>query len=86
MNVEFPGPAIPADDGGVAFRAFVDGEIVSCRFSMEALQDVNPQLTMEEPLAQFEASRETLLDAASKKIEKGLIQNGVVWVYTQDLP
>ena len=83
--VEFVGPAVSTDDGGIAYRAKVDGETVSCRFSTECLQDVNPSLRSATLEQQFNASREKLLSIAEEKIRAGGILNGSVWVLTSDL-
>ena len=85
MNIEFPGPAVPAEDGGISFRALVDEQTVACKFSREALQDINPDLTMMSPADQFEASKSRLLAVAAKKIRAGMVANSVVQVFTQDL-
>ena len=61
MNIEFPGPAVPMQDGGISSKAVVDGETVACWFSMEALQDIDPALTQTQPIDQFEASMSVLL-------------------------
>lgn len=85
MNIEFPGPAVPAEDGGISYRAIVDGEIVACKFSWETLQDVDPSLTQSPAIEQFEASISLLLAIAEKKIEEGKIENGIVQIFTKDL-
>ena len=85
MNIEFSGPAVPAEDAGISFRVLVDGQTVACKFSMEALQDINPDLTMMSPADQFEASKSRLLAVAAKKIRAGMVANSVVQVFTQDL-
>ena len=85
MDVQFPGPLVPAQDGGLSVRAIVDGSPIACHFSMEALQDVNPALTEAPPTEQFEASRERLLSIAESKIRSGAIANGVVHVRAGDV-
>ena len=85
MNIEFTGPCVPAEDGGISFRAIVDGQTVACKFSSEALQDVDPNLTMSSSEDQFEASKSTLLQVAENKIRKGAVANGVVHIFTADL-
>ena len=85
MNIEFPGPAVPAEDGGISYRALVDGETVACKFSTEALQDVNPDLTMSSSAVQFESSQARLLEVADKKIRSGHVVDGVVHIFTHDL-
>lgn len=85
MNIEFPGPAVPAEDGGISYRTLVDGETVACKFSTEALQDVNPDLTMSSSAVQFEPSQARLLEVAERKIRAGNLVDGVVHIFTRDL-
>lgn len=85
MNVEFVGPAELAKDGGVIYNAKVDGKIVSCHFSVEALQDLDPENLHGDPLKQFEAHRLILLSAAESKITKGLAGDHGVNVYSNDV-
>lgn len=85
MNVQFPGPAVPMQDGGISYRATVDGVTVACQFTWEALQDVNPEFTLDQPINQFNFSAERLLAIAEKKIRNGGIVNEVVLVNTGDL-
>lgn len=85
MNIEFPGPAVPAEDGGISFRAKVDGETVACKFSWEALQDVEPANRLEEPMEQFEANQTLLLGIAEEKIRNGEVTDGVVGIFTADV-
>ncbi len=85
MNIEVPGPAVPAEDGGISYRALVDGETVACKFSTEALQDVNPALTMSSSTVQFESSQARLLEVADRKIRAGHVVDGVVHIFTRDL-
>ena len=40
MNIEFSGPAVPAENCGISFRVLVDGQAVAYIFSMEVLQDI----------------------------------------------
>ena len=85
MKIEFIGPAVGADDGGISFKVLVDGQTVACRFSMEALQDIKPAITTASAADQFEASKSTLLALAEKKISAGMVSNGVVQIFTRDL-
>ena len=85
MDIEFPGPAVPAQDGGISYRALVDGETVVCKFSMEALQDIDPSLTESPPIEQFEASMNRLLSIAEKKIREEKVENDIVQIFTADL-
>lgn len=62
--IEFITPAIGCGDGGIAVRAIVDGVSISCRFSAECLEDVNPGLRSKSALDRFEASKDRLLGIA----------------------
>ncbi len=84
-KIEFTGPAVMADDGGVNYAAKINGDAVRCHFTEETLQDVDPDDLHGNPLAQFEAHRFRLLAAAEQKIQKGLVNNGMISVYTSDL-
>lgn len=85
MIIQFPGPAVPAPDGGISYRALVDGESVACMFSMEALQDVNPELSNLDSHSQFEASKPYLLQIAERKILSNGVENGVVRIFSADV-
>ena len=84
-KIEFTGPAAMADDGGVNFAARLNGKPIRCHFSEETLQDVDPDDLHGDPLAQFDAHRFRLLAAAEQKIQKGLVNDDTVSVYTSDL-
>ena len=83
--IEFIVPAIPCGDGGTAVRATVDGVSISCRFSSECLEDVNPVLRSKSALERFEASKDKLLSIAHKNISAGQISSVTVWIYKSDL-
>lgn len=76
---------MPAEDDSISFRAIVDGQTVACKFSMEALQDIDASLTMAIPSDQFESSKAILLQIAEKKIREGKVENNVVHIFTADL-
>lgn len=85
MEIDFCGPAVPAKDGGISYRAKVDGETIACRITMEALQDIDPPNHQSDPMAQFEAHQGTLLSIAEKKIRNGHVKDNQAWVLTEDL-
>lgn len=85
MNIQFPGPAVPMQDGGISYRATVDGSTVACQFNWEALQDVNPAHTEEQPMNQFHFSQGELLAIAEAKIRAGNVVNGIIHVRESDL-
>lgn len=83
--IELIGPAVPANDGGISYRARVDGKVISCHFSAECLEDADPTLTTEAPMIQFGSNLSRLLDITEKKIRAGQIHGGVVYIFTADL-
>jgi len=85
MNIEFIGPAEVADDGGVIFSAVVERDLIKCHFTVEVLQDLDPDDLHGDPIEQFEAHRLVLLSIAESKLQKKLSHNGVLSVYTSDL-
>lgn len=85
MSIEFTGPAIPAPDGGVAYRILVDGSTISCRITLEALQDIDPANNQNDQMAQFQTHSSRLLSITESKIRNGEIENNVVWVRTADV-
>lgn len=85
MEISFIGPAIEADDGGVAYRAKLDGKTISCRFTAECLEDANPRLIGLSPVRLFEANSGKLLEIAHRKIRENEVESGVVWIFSRDL-
>lgn len=71
MYIEILGPAVPAADGGVAYRLMVDGRQVALHATLEALQDVDPSNWCGDPISQFNACREVFLGAAEEKMRAG---------------
>ena len=86
MNIEFTGPASIAVDGGVEYRAKIDGADILCHFSYELLEDVDPNEILGNPLEQFQNHQLKLLSIAEKKILDGHMHDGRVQVFTNDLP
>lgn len=85
INIDFIGPAIAAEDGGVLFRAKVNDEIVICHFSYEALQDVDPDAFQNSAMEQFERHRLFLLSIAEAKILSGQLIDKKINVFTGDI-
>lgn len=85
MRIELKGPAFPADDGGVSFRAYVDGNLVACWFTWEALQDVDPENREADAMSQFEANKDRLLVVAQQLILDGRAADGVVVIRSSDV-
>ena len=85
-NVEFPGPPRPAEDGGIVFKATVDGQPVDCYFTEEALWDINRATDRSiSAEALFEASKSKLLAIAKRKIRAGQTRDGKVWITNEDI-
>ena len=84
-DIQFIGPAQPAQDGGLTCFAMVNEERVKCHFTWEALFECGHlrQPTTAEEL--FDAGQRRLLDTAARKIRAGDIDDGMVWVAREDL-
>lgn len=85
MKIEFIGPATLAEDEGVLFPARVDGRIIFCHFSFEALEDIEPDSLQEDSIQQFEAHKLKLLSIAEAKLLKRLSIGDRLSIYTSDL-
>ena len=85
MEINFCGPAVPGEDGGISYRVIVDGKTVACKVSMEALQDIDPANRQSNPMAQFESHQGRILQIAENKIRNGDVQDNKVWILTKDL-
>ena len=46
MKIEFIGPALLSVDGGIDYAAKVDDQDITCYFSYETLEDVDPDALM----------------------------------------
>ena len=85
MNIQFIGPALKAEDDGVIYLAHVDGKEVQCHFTYEAIEDIESDNLQSDPIQQFEDHKLKLLSIAEAKILKGLVTNGVVSIFTNDI-
>jgi hypothetical protein len=85
MNIEFLDPPVSDQNGGVVVRADVGGQIVICHFTQEALQDVNPHMKTLSPIEQYGTSELKLKTVAERLIREGKVQNGQVFVGTNDV-
>jgi peroxiredoxin family protein len=86
MNIQFIGPALKADDGGILYLTHVNGKEINCHFTYEAIEDIESDSLQADPVQQFEAHKLKLLSIAEDKISKGHISNGVVSIFTHDIP
>jgi len=71
MNIEFPGQTNPAPDGGVYFRALVDGKSMGCHVTLEALEDHFGTSTQRSPVEAFDLGRDRIYEAAIRLIQAG---------------
>lgn len=85
MDIQFTGTYTPNEEGGISFHAKVDGEIVECRISDEALDDINPAGRFDGNELQFEKHRSQFENIAREKIMKGDIVNGRVEIRQSDV-
>ncbi len=85
MKIEFIGPAIIAIDGGVHYPALLDGQQLSCHFSYEALDDVEPDGIQGDALEHFKNHQLKLLSIAEQKILNGHAHDGKIQIFSSDL-
>lgn len=85
MRIEFIGPPTLMADRGVSYRAKLDGKDLECQFSYEALEDIDPDNIMGNPLEHFAKHQLKLLSIAEQKISKGYSHDGILQVHSNDL-
>jgi hypothetical protein len=85
VKIEFIGPATIAKDGGVHYPALLDGQILTCHFSYEALDDIEPDGILGDALAHFKNHQLKLLSIAEQKILGGHAHDGAIQIFTSDL-
>lgn len=72
MQVSFSGKyAVNSATFGINFEALVDGSIVICMVSPEALEDINPSHALSTAQDQFTSNRSTFECIAENKIRSG---------------
>ena len=84
MKIEFTGNSAQLLDA-VSFQASVDGANVSCRVTIEALQDIDPPNRMDDPLSQFASNKSSIQHVAEKLIRSGRVINGQLDITNADL-
>jgi len=85
MKIEFIGPATIANDGGVHYPALLDGQILTCHFSYEALDDIEPVGILGDALTHFKNHQLKLLSIAEQKIRGSHAHDGQIQIFTSDL-
>jgi hypothetical protein len=85
MNIEFIGPASISGDGGIDYPAKLNGQNLMCHFSYEALEDIDPDVVLGDPLEHFSAHQLKLLSVAEQKILHGQVQSSQIHIYSNDL-
>ena len=85
MKIEFLGPASLAQDGGVIFPATLDGHPLSCHFSYEVLEDVDPEAVLGDAIEHFARHQLKLLSIAEQKILNGHAHASQIQIYSSDL-
>jgi hypothetical protein len=85
MKIEFTGPASMADDGGVFYLALLNGQALTCHFSYEALDDVEPDGILGDALIHFKNHQLKLLSIAEQKILNGHAHDGKIQIFSTDL-
>jgi hypothetical protein len=85
VKIDFIGPAIIADDGGVIYSALLNGQKLACHFSYEVLDDVEPDGIMGDALEHFNNHQLKLLSIAEQKIRRGHAHDGQIQIFSSDL-
>jgi len=85
MKIEFIGPATISIDGGVQYPALLNGQIITCHFTYEALDDVEPDGIMGDALTHFKNHQLKLLSIAEQKMLSGHAHDGQIQIFTLDL-
>jgi hypothetical protein len=85
MRLEFIGPPSLMVDGGVSYPAVLDGKRLDCQFSYEALEDVDPDSVLGDPMEHFARHQLKLLSIAEQKITKGHSHDGILLIHSGDL-
>jgi hypothetical protein len=84
-SIEFIGPVQPAQDGGLTCIVMVNGKEVKCHFTWEALVECGHLPQPATAMDLFDAGKRRLLDTAAGKIRAGKIDDGMVWVASEDV-
>jgi len=85
MKIEFIGPPLIAADGGIQYEAKLDGHPITCYFSYEILEDLDPDDILDNAMDHFKKHQLKLLSIAEQKILDGHLHNHHVYVFTNDL-
>ena len=86
MKIEFIGPASLANDEGINYPAKIDGNEIICHFSYEALEDIDPESFLGNPLDHFAKHQLALLSIAEQKILAGHTHASKIQIFSNDLP
>jgi hypothetical protein len=85
MNLEFVGPASILENGDISYPAMLDGRNLSCSFSYEALQDLDPDGVETNALQLFKSHQLKLLSILEQNILNGHAIDDVVHLFSHDL-
>lgn len=85
MKIEFIGPAKLAEDGGVNYLASLNGHPLTCHFSYEVLEDIDPDTVLGDPLEHFSRHQLKLLSIAEQKILGGHAHASKIQIFSNDL-
>ena len=85
MKLEFVGPAVVLENGGVSYPALLDGKPLKCSFSYEALQDLDPDGIETNALQLFKNHQLKLLSITEQKVLNGHAVDGAVHLFSHDL-
>jgi hypothetical protein len=84
MSITFLDP-IAEDESGISVRALVDGKTFVCLFTIEALQDINPDTRFHLPSEQYEFNQHELQSIAERLILEDNIKCETVRITSADV-
>jgi hypothetical protein len=85
MKIEFIGPAVLLSDRSISFHAKLDDHDVDCKFTYEALEDIDPENIFGDPVTHFSRHQLKLLSIAEQKMLNGHAHNGKLVINSNDV-
>jgi hypothetical protein len=79
LKIEFPEAYGPIGDG-VSFQARVDGASLACIVTGGALERLDPEHWLDDPLAQFMRNKERLYELARVLINEGQVRERTLMI------
>jgi hypothetical protein len=81
LDIEFPEAYGPIGDG-VSFQALVDGAMLACIVTGGALERLDPDNGLQDPVARFERNKERLYKLARTLINDGEVRERTLMIHS----